>query len=150
MAIIAFVLASIHFASEKKNSRVYEIHSKAKDTIKSAVKRKLKTPKENPIVIARVLIEIAYIAIIVFGIFYLLDPEQQMVNWSGFFNSIGLKFQLTPLLKVILNFTLFAIITIVFLWLYNYSKQFDSLKFRGVRENIKLKRKRRKRKKGGI
>jgi len=157
MAIIAFILFSIHFAAKKKNARVYQLHDSAKNTVRGAVKRKLRSPKDNPVVIARLLIEIAYVAIIVFGIYFILDPEEQMVDWQGFFSQLGEQFTgnafiVGPELNPLFNLILFAIITFIFIWLYVYSTKFDSLKFRGVKENIAVKRKeragKRKREKG--
>ncbi|GEM_PF-3487146 len=137
MVFILFAFLIIHFAAKRKNAHVFQIHDRTKRLIKEAVRKKIRTPKDNPVVIARLMIELAYVAIITAGVYFLLDPGQKMVDWQGFLGGLGIAAQVTPQIAVALNFILFVIITAIFIWLYLYSKRFDSLQFRTVRKNLR-------------
>ncbi len=121
LAVITITLYLIYFYSKKKNTNVFDLDFSARALIKETTKRKVKNARENPFVIAILLIEIAYAFIIALALYFYVDPENSIIQWGELIAGIE------PPFTTALNIIVFAVITALFLYMHSLAGKFDSL-----------------------
>lgn len=145
MGIIVLVLFIINFSLKKKNAFTYSNQQDAKFVVRETTRIKALRAKENPFSVVLFAFELLYALIIAYAISYYLDPARQLAYWAKFGGILGIE--VSPWLPMLFHVIGFIVLTAVLLWLNDYARKFDSLKFKGRKGFKKLREKNRKSKK---
>jgi len=127
LAVITITLYLIYLYSKKKDANVFGADFTAQFIIKETARDKLRNAKENPFVIAFLMIELAYAFIIALALYFYVDPEHSIIQWSEFLGPTE------PLITTALNIIVFAAVTAVFLYMHSLAGKFDSLSLKARR-----------------
>ncbi|MDO8428450.1 MAG: hypothetical protein Q7S92_04525 [Candidatus Diapherotrites archaeon] len=115
-----FTFIAVYFVLKKKQTQAYDIQVLAGKTLKDAVQQKLKNAKNDPRVLALIIIEIVFAFFIAYAIAAYLDPELTFINWENY--------GIVQPYSYALNVGIFIVILAVFLKLYQYTASFRSEK----------------------
>ena len=111
--ISVVLLVAIHFAIKKKAPSLFEAQNKAAGTIKEKAIEKIKSPKTDVRAAALLLVEFAFVLLVVITIIAWVDPEFELIPWS--------RGGIEPPLTTVLN-TIIAVAVLVFFYkLYSYT-----------------------------
>ena len=131
-ALIGFIVLAlfmINFSLKKKNTFTYGTQQDAKFIVKETVRIKALRTKENPFYAVLFLFELLYVLILAYAISYYLDPRKELASWNKIGGVFGVE--VSPWVPMLLHILGFIILTAVLLWLNDYARKFDSLKFKG-------------------
>ncbi|MEM0359844.1 MAG: hypothetical protein QXK06_00725 [Candidatus Diapherotrites archaeon] len=130
MALVVFTIFSISFVSKKRNWTFHSLDSGLHSLLKETTSAKIRRSRENPFSIALILIDFAYVMLIVMAVYLYLDPDPNLNNdwllsWLSLLKKSGTD--LPAPWDTIAKILTFAAITAVFLYMHNYALKFDSL-----------------------
>jgi len=107
------LLVAMHFSAKKRLPSLFNAQQLAKGTIKEKAVEKLSLAKNDPKASALLLIQFVFVMAVVITIVAWLDPEFELIPWSG----VGI---FDPL-KTVLNAALAIIGLGFFYWLYSFT-----------------------------
>ena len=116
--LILLMLYALYSMTRKKYEDVFVATSLIPFQFKSTTKFKLWLGKNEPRVAALLLIQFAFIAVVVMALYAYLDPDLSVVQWQ--------KFGIYDPWTTVLNVALFLIVVGVFHWLYSFTSLYRS------------------------
>lgn len=116
LTLLALLLLIVFGIQRKKVHESYLIQLGANTLINETAKAKLKEAKQDPRLPALILLEFAFVVMMVAAIVAYFDPDWVIINWQ----SIGIQAPLTTILNAVIGIAVIAL----FLFMYNFTKQY--------------------------